>query len=165
MILEISDNDGFLALVNNEKYNSFYKEDWELKGLFNHFVEEMNRSNLIIWRTGYEGGDYKVEFNELESDKISFREFEAIIEITNGKLFLSEYGALTMAASYDSSKIPANHHSKLFIPLPNGKYSLKIKQLFEPDSFEFKYETQFEIVIKNHSKSNEDKKESIFWNQ
>ena len=39
MILEICDNDGFLALVNNEKYKLHLKEDWELEELLNHFVQ------------------------------------------------------------------------------------------------------------------------------
>ena len=123
----------------------------------------MNQRNLIIWRTGYEGGDYKVEFTETESDKKAFREFETFIEITNGKLYLSEYASLTMAASYDHSKIPSNHQSKLFIPLTNGRYFVKVRQLFEPDSFEHDYETQFEIVMKRSSESATDKINKVYW--
>ena len=59
--LKIMDNDGFLALVYPKKYVSFYKEDWELKGLLDHFISQVNNASLVIWKS--EGDDYVVEFN------------------------------------------------------------------------------------------------------
>ena len=61
------DNDGFLALVNPKKYVSFYKEDWELKGLFDHFISQVNNASMVIWKS--EGDDYVVDFNTEDSGK------------------------------------------------------------------------------------------------
>lgn len=163
MILKICDNDGFLALVNNEQYNSFYAKDWELEGVFNHFIDEMNEVCFVIWRTGYDGGNFKVLFTENKSDRIAYREFTTFIDVTNEKLFLSEYASLTMAASYETSKIPAKHQSELFVPLKNGYYSVLIRQLYEPDSIDHKYEWQFEIVLSKKNRKQHNKVSKIPW--
>jgi hypothetical protein len=44
---KITDDSGFLAIVNPHKYNSFVDENWELPQLFNHFVNEMNFATSI----------------------------------------------------------------------------------------------------------------------
>ena len=50
--LKISDDSGFLAIVNSDTYKSFVDEDWQLNQLMKHFVDEMNNMNIIFWATG-----------------------------------------------------------------------------------------------------------------
>lgn len=58
---EITDDSGFLAVVNADRYKTFVTEDWELKELMDHFIAEMNNDNLVIWGTGLENY-WKVDF-------------------------------------------------------------------------------------------------------
>ncbi len=155
MKIQIIDNDGFLAIANVSKYESYVTEDWELDELFNHFLEQMKTNSFLVWRTGWEGGTWNVEFVTKESTKEAFREFSATVEVTDEKLYLTEYADLTMAASYEDEQIPSSHNSELFIKLENGMYSVKVRQLFNPDIDEEDIEEKlnFEIVI---SQSNED---------
>ena len=159
--LKIMDNDGFLALVNPKKYVSFYKEDWELKGLFDHFISQVNNASMVIWKS--EGDDYVVDFNTEDSGKSAFRKFKSQIEVTDGKLYLTEYASLTMAASYSDSSIPSRHQSQLFIDLQNGMYDLVIKQLFETDSFDYPYDSQYEIIITKAQHKGDINVEGIQW--
>jgi len=46
----ITEDSGFLAIVNADKFNSFVSEEWELSQLLNRFVDEMNNNHLIIWQ-------------------------------------------------------------------------------------------------------------------
>lgn len=50
--LNITDDSGFIAIVNADKYFSFVDENWNLPQLLNHFVDQMNKQTLIIWTTG-----------------------------------------------------------------------------------------------------------------
>lgn len=61
--LKITDDSGFIAIVNADKYNSFVDENWELPQLLNRFVDEMNKDALIIWATGSEN-KWIVEFSD-----------------------------------------------------------------------------------------------------
>ena len=147
---QIIDNDGFLALADPSKYKPFVMEDWELDKLLNHFVEQMNEGGFLIWRTGYEGGTWNVNFIDEQSNTTSFREFNAFIKVTDRKLYLTEYADLTMAASYPEHNIPSKHNSDLYYELENGVYSVTVRQLFNPElnDEELENKTNFEIVIK-----------------
>jgi hypothetical protein len=149
MKLEIIDNDGFLALADSNKYESFVTKNWELDQLFEHFITSMNKENLLIWRTGWEGGEWNVNIVEEESDIESYREFEGRINVTKGKLYLTEYADLTMAASFREHSIPSKHNSNQYIELENGRYSIKIRQLFNPniDDERLEKKSNFELVI------------------
>ena len=163
--MQIIDNDGFLAIVGSSKFNSFLTEDWELDQLMNHFVEQMNHGHFLIWRTGYEGGTWNVDFVSEQSNKESFREFEAIIEVTDEKLFLTEYADLTMAASYPDQKIPSNHNSDLYFELSNGTYSVIVRQLFNPELNDESLEsrTNFEIVLKPSNTEQKNHFQKVKW--
>lgn len=50
----ISDDSGFLGLINPAPYASFVDEDWDLEQLFQHFRNEMKKQNLLLWGTGRE---------------------------------------------------------------------------------------------------------------
>jgi hypothetical protein len=54
MELKITDDSGFIAIVDGHQYHSFVDEDWSFPDLMSHFAGEMNKENLIIWATGAE---------------------------------------------------------------------------------------------------------------
>jgi hypothetical protein len=49
VILEVTDDSGFLALVDPDAYESFVAEDWSLEQLIEHFKGEMAQGRLLIW--------------------------------------------------------------------------------------------------------------------
>ncbi len=155
MEYKITDDSGFLALVNNENYNSFVKENWELDELFNHFVNQMNENSFLIWKTNNGGGYWNLKFVRKSSNIKSFREFKSNIKVTNKKIYLSNYEDLTMAASYFNNKIPSKHNSDLYYELENGLYNITIRQLFDPNNEKLNGKSDFEIVITRNE--NEDK--------
>jgi len=161
--LSITDDSGFLAIVNADKYNSFINGNWTLLQLFEWFVDEMNRDILIIWSTGSEN-TWTVNFVNKPSDKKSFREFSKTMTVTDGQIFLTNYEDLTMSAQYENEKIPSKHNVDLCVKLDNGIYEFKIRQLFDPTHY--KHEAGgvgFEIVILSNLKAIEQKVDKVFW--
>src|SRR4030095_10823986 len=161
--LSITDDSGFLAIVNADKYNSFVNEKWTLPQLFERFVEEMNRDNLIIWSTGCEN-TWTINFVDKASDKKSFREFSKTMAVTDGRIFLTNFEDLTMSAQHEDEKIPAKHNADLYIKLDNGIYVFKIRQLFDPTHYKHEAgDVGFEIVVQSNLKTIEQKVEEVFW--
>ena len=162
--LTITDDSGFVAIVDASAYQSFVAEDWELSQLFDHFVGEMNKGHLIMWATGAEC-DWTINFVKQAAAMASFREFYSTIEVTAGKLFLTNYEDLTMAAQYADEKIPSKHNAGRCIALDNGRYLLRIRQLFDPndDSYEPEGLVQFEIVIEAETTAKMQEVDQIFW--
>ena len=161
--LTITDDSGFLAIVNPDRYHSFVDSEWELTELFSRFVDEMNQGNLIIWATGYEN-DWNVIFLNRPSNETSFREFSTTIEVTNGKLFLTNYEDLTMAAQVQDEKLPSRHNADLCLNLDNGKYEFTIRQLFDPEDYNYvaHQKINFEIIIRPDSER-QPKIDRVFW--
>lgn len=159
----ITDDSGFLAIVNADKYNSFVNEEWTLPQLFKRFVDEMNQGNLIIWSTGSESRG-TVNFVNEPSRKKSFKEFSKTMSVTDGRLFLTNYEDLTMAAQYADEKVPSQHNIDLEIKLDNGIYSFKIRQMFDPANYEREAESaDFEIVVQSNTKVIPQGVDKIFW--
>ncbi|NBA75142.1 hypothetical protein GOQ04_06265 [Emticicia sp. ODNR4P] len=161
--IKISDDSGFLAIVNSESYQSFVDEDWQLTQLAEHFVNEMNNKSLVIWSTGLPS-IWVVSFVDRPIHKNPFREITSTIAVTEGKLYLTNFEDLSMSAQFEEVKIPAPHHTDLAITLENGLYNLTIRQLFDPQAYTFDPdgEVGFEIVVQKTLKETE-KKEGIFW--
>jgi hypothetical protein len=165
--LEITDDSGFLAIANSEKYNAFVSENWELTELVSRFVEEMNKENLIIWATAMGGGEWSVAILDKATNKKAFREFNKSIVVTNGQLCLTNYEDLTMAAAYANEKIPAKHNFDLIIPLNNGRYVFTIRQMFDPEDYDYEAEGKinFEIVIKRNDTPTQNVENVFWWNE
>ncbi|MEL0650670.1 hypothetical protein V6246_04500 [Algibacter sp. TI.3.09] len=163
MNLKIIDNDGFLALVDSNKYKSFITEDWEFEQLTSHFIEQSNKGHMVIWRTGDEGDEWNIRIEKEKTCKDCFREFETKINVTDGQLFLTEYADLTMSASYHNSKIPSKHNSDLNIQLDNGLYNVIIRQLFNPDIYYSETKVHFEIVFRKTETNKIDNINKIMW--
>ena len=162
--LRITDDSGFLGIVNADKYNSFVREDWQLPQLLERFVDEMNNDNLILWCTGSQN-NWTVHFASKPSGIKSFREFYKSLEVTSGKLFLTNYEDLSMAAQYQDEKIPAKHNAGLSIELVNGLYEFQIRQLFNPEDYNYDPEgkVNFEIVVRTDSNKKFQRVDNVFW--
>src|SRR3546814_9564220 len=121
-----------------------------------HFVDEMNNKYIIFWATG-SAYEWTVSFVDKSSNKKAFREFTSTINVTDEKLYLTNYEDLTMSAQFEDTKIPAKHNSDLIIKLENGLYNLTIRQLFEPEDYDYDADgnVNFAIVMQKTDKETE----------
>lgn len=164
-ILEISDDSGFIGVANYERYNAFISADWDFKMIERRIIDETNSNNILFWATGLEN-IWKVKLGTETSNLKSYREDKGVIEITNGKLHLTNYDTLTMAAQFEDIMLPESHDEDLFIELENGKYLVTIRQLFNPDEFERNIDNiDFEVIFMKLEKGKEiyNNINKIFW--
>jgi len=130
----ISDDSGFIGIINVGKYNAFVKEDWQFNDLRQRFIREMNRASLLLWSTGLEGVWNVRIATASEADK-PFRTIKGFINVTEGELFLINYEDLSMAAMYEDEELPQPHNADLKVQIENGAYSVIVNQLFDPEKF------------------------------
>jgi hypothetical protein len=151
-IFKISDDSGFMGLVNVDKYDSFVNKNWEFNDLRQRFIQEMNRSNLLFWSTGQEGL-WNVKITSDKAEHSPFRTIKGQIKVTDEKLFLINYEDLSMAAQFEDVKLPQKHNADLGLKIENGNYNIAVNQLFNPDSFRLDDSDglHFEIVIEKVS--------------
>ncbi|SHM14423.1 hypothetical protein [Mucilaginibacter sp. OK098] len=172
MRLKINDDDGFIALVNNANYKGFVDDDWQFDQLMTHFVDQMNVGNIVVWQTSNNGGgNWLVSFQGQPSSIQAFRQFEQLINVTTGELFLTNYSDLTMAAQFSDASIPAAHNTALKIRLDNGWYKLTVRQLFDPDNnlqyfdIETDENISFEIIIAPSLEFVQQPVSDVYWHE
>ncbi|TXK84670.1 hypothetical protein [Paenibacillus sp. N3.4] len=142
---EITDDSGFLGILNPHTYISFVDENWQLEQLINHFKHQINNKNLLLWGTGSEG-TWRVEVNNKMTERTGFRDIEGIIEVTDNKLCLINYESLTMGAQFSDVILPEDHLKDCIFEISNGLYICRIIQMFEPEeSYDDKSEVHFII--------------------
>jgi hypothetical protein len=164
MNIEISDNDGIIGIVNTYEYNSFVDEDWQLEQLKNHFIQEMNNQNLIVWQANnLGGGKWNIEVVQENSKNNCHSEFSKTIKVSNGMLNIVNYTDLTMAAQFQDEKLPSKQNASKAIFLENGWYNLTIRRMFNPDTEIDETKTSFEIVTKKITETEKSDTEKIFW--
>jgi hypothetical protein len=86
---KISDDSGFLGLVNVDKYDSFVNEDWDFNDLQERFIQEMNRSSLLFWSTGQERL-WNVRITTDKEEHKPFRTIRGEINVTDSRLFFNK---------------------------------------------------------------------------
>jgi hypothetical protein len=96
-LYEVTDDSGFLALLDPAGYPSFVAAAWTLAHLVQHFKREMKAGRLAVWGTGREGC-WRGEVRFRHSSDTGFREFTMRLRATGGHLLLTNYESLTMAA-------------------------------------------------------------------
>lgn len=131
-MFEVTDDSGFLALVDPESYVRFVDEDWTLNQLVAHFKAEMSNQRLLIWGTGSEGF-WRVEVSRARTTSNAFREIVGPITASSGDLLLTNYESLTMAAQFRDVPFPEEHDKDLIFSLPAGTYNCRVLQLFDPE--------------------------------
>lgn len=165
-ILQMSDDSGFLGIANYDKYDSFLSPNWDFEMMQEKIVNEMNSHHLLFWGTGMENV-WKIKIDTKDTTQDVFREERGVIEVTNKKLYLTNYETLTMAAQFGHIKLPEKHQENLSIELPNGKYMIKFRQLINPNNLTPNSEVfDFEIIlskISNMSEIHVNNFRKIFW--
>lgn len=162
--LEITDNSGFIGVVNNDKYSGFVDEDWELEDVLKQFTNQTNEGNCVIWSTG-EPNLMNVYVLDEASKSKPYRETQSIIRVTNEKLWLVNYTDLTMVAQFKDSKIPSTENSDLEIPIANGVYKLTLRQMFNPKDYNWEAPPKpcFEIVFNVFDGNVENEFKDVIW--
>ena len=166
--LKIVDDDCMIAIVNADKYNSTlqpHREQWTW-GELKEFLLKTNRTNLIIWQTGIEE-EWTVEIVKSPTRKKAFRQFEQFIEVSNEKLFLISWGDLTGTLQFEDAKLPNEWNKDLIIPLDNGTYRVTVKQLFDPEDYDYDPEgkVNFELCFEPQSEILSTLVDKIAWTE
>lgn len=55
MLIEVTDDSGFLALVDPAAYVGYVAHDWDLPRLLRVVAAQMQKRHLLLWGTGSEG--------------------------------------------------------------------------------------------------------------
>jgi hypothetical protein len=155
----VYDEDGYIGLVNADSYTSFVDSDWQLDQLFHHFSTAMNEETLIVWETAPGGGAWNVDFLEAPSEQQAFREFGHTIVVTDGRLYLTNYTDLTMAAQFEDSVVPDQANAALYVELPPGRYHCLVRQMFVPEE----EGDRFEIILQPTEQKSAPVTD-VFWN-
>lgn len=127
MNLQVTDDSGFLALVDPDAYAGFVAEDWALDDLVAHFREQMASRRLLIWGTGQEGC-WTVQVLRSRRGRAGLRELAGSIVASKGRLLLTNYESLTMAAQFRDVRLPEAHQADLVLEVPPGSYRCRIVQ-------------------------------------
>ena len=156
MKLTISDEDGFVAIVNNERYQTFVDVDWQFEQLIEHFKNQIKQHYLVLWQTNeWGGGVWNIEVIQDVSLLAGQHQFKQLIQVSNQKLYFSNYTDLTMAAQFEDQRIPSKDNQQLFVELANGLYQITVSNLFEKDGDELDEEfdedaIHFQICIESY---------------
>lgn len=145
-MLEVTDDSGFLALVVPAAYKTFVDSDWTLDQILAHFKAQMGRHSLLIWGTGLEGL-WKVDVRLKESKAKGFREVSGTLQVVGGSLLLTNYESLTMAAQFEDVTLPEKHQEDLLVSLPDGQYTCRIIQMFDPKQEESAGDDKPDFVV------------------
>ena len=133
MLFKITDDSGFLALVDPDAYDGFVGSDWTWDALQDHFVREARAQHLLAWSTGMEHvWSIDVLFQPVELT--GFREVNGSIIASQGRLLLTNYESLTMAAQFADVTLPEAHERDQILSVPPGTYDCRIIQLSDPAS-------------------------------
>ena len=114
MKLQVTDDSGFLALVDPDAYSGFVAEDWALDDIRARFRREMAARHLLIWGTGQEGS-WTVDVSLSGPAGAGIREVTGSIVATNGRLLVTNYESLTMVAQFNDVALPEQHESDLVV--------------------------------------------------
>ena len=132
--LEVTDDSGFLALVDQHAYQGFLSADWTYDTLFAHFRAAMAERSMLLWGTGRED-TWTVDVVVGRPVQLTgFRRETGPIRVSAGQLHLTNYESLTMAAQYPDVRLPEPHERDLVFDVPSGLYDCEIVQLEDPDS-------------------------------
>jgi hypothetical protein len=121
----IVDDSGFLALIDPDAYRSFVAEDWTYPEIMQHFTQEMQERHALIWRTESENM-WRVLVQFHPATGVGAPEFVGPIGATHGRLLLTSYESLTMAAQFADVTLPEPHEQDQLIMLAPSMYRCRI---------------------------------------
>jgi hypothetical protein len=130
---EVTDDSGFLAIVDPDAYQGFIREDWTLDLLLEWFASEMAARHLLIWGTGLEK-IWEIHASFQPTGVSGFREISGSIASSRGRLLLTNYESLTMAAQFADTSLPQSHERSNLLQVQPVLYDCRIVQLSDPDT-------------------------------
>jgi hypothetical protein len=125
--LEVTDDSGFLALVDPDAYAGYVAQEWTLDDVIERFQQEMAARHLLIWGTGQEGC-WTVEVLPHVHPAAGAREVSGSIVSSRGRLLVTNYESLTMAAQFQDIVLPEAHQRELLFHVSPGSYLCRIVQ-------------------------------------
>ena len=125
--LQVTDDSGFLALVDPDADEGYVGREWQLDDLFARVRDQMAARRLLIWGTGSEG-HWTVGVSVGHDGPSGVREVTGSIDASKGRLLLTNYESLTMAAQYQDVILPQDHEADLVIAVRAGPYQCRIVQ-------------------------------------
>ena len=131
MIFRVTDDSGFLAIIDPDVYRGFVHANWTTEMLREHFARELAARRLLIWSTGLECF-WKIEVSLQRTGTTGFREVTGGIIASQGRLLLTNYESLTMAARFPDVSLPQAHERGDVLSLPPGAYNCRVLQLSDP---------------------------------
>ena len=166
--LKIITDDSIIAIANTKKYNETLSNqtNWTWRQ-FNNFILETNKDNLVVFDTSWEN-EWTVEFLiNIETDKAYFRKFEQSIEVTDQKLYLINWTDLTSSLQFKDTKLPDEINKEIKFDIENGFYKVVVKQLFNPEDYEYEAENKINFIVELFSQSENPnvKADSIIWTE
>jgi len=129
---KITDDSGILALIDPDAYEGFVDADWSIEAIKAHFMAQAARSRLVLWGTGAEWV-WPVEVRFARSNVQGFREFESSIESSKGRLLVTSFDSLSMAATYPDVTLPEPACRDDVFTVPPGRYRCRVIQHLDPD--------------------------------
>ena len=124
--LEITDDSGFLALVDPDAYQGFIG-DWDYDSIMERFQREMAARRILVWGSGQEGC-WTVEVSLTPRDLRGDREAVGSIVSSKGRLLVTNYESLTTAAQFDDATLPEPHQQADVVDVPPGPYRCRVVQ-------------------------------------
>jgi hypothetical protein len=125
--LQVTDDSGFLALIDPDAYSGFVTHDWDLDDVVDRFRREMAARHLLIWGTGVEGC-WTVEVSLEARPEAGAREVVGSIVSSRGRLLVTNYESLTMAAQFEDVTLPEPHQVNDVLDVTPGTYRCRIVQ-------------------------------------
>jgi hypothetical protein len=126
----VNDDSGFLALVDPDAYRGFVDENWERAQLLERFEEQTRLGRLLIWETGEENR-WRVRVALEPVDVAGYAEIAGTIVSTEGRLLLTSYDSLTMAAQFEDVTLPEPRERNQVMDVEPGTYRCRIIQLHD----------------------------------
>jgi hypothetical protein len=146
MLLEVTVDSGFLAVIVPATYEGFVDRDWEFHQLLGHFHAQMARRSLLLWGTGLEGF-WRVDVRLSPSGIQGYREISGPLHVVGGAVLVTNYESLTMAAQYADVRLPQQHERDQLVELPDGEYVCRVVQMFDPEEAESAGADQPDFVL------------------
>lgn len=134
-LISISDDSGFLGIIDPAKYQGFVAEDWTFGSIQQHFIDQMHNGSILFWATGMEGNWRMRVTTSLipNNEPSSFRTIDGQIVVTDHHLLVVNYETLAMAAQFKDICLPEPHLAYCRFEIPNGRYQCRVAQKHDPD--------------------------------
>ena len=131
--MHVTDDSGFLAIIDPDAYRGFVSASWTWDTIHEHFRREMRDRHLLIWGTGLENC-WSIEISFQPTRAKGFRESVGSIAVSQGRLLLTNYESLTMAAQFSDVVLPQAHERENVLKVSPGFYAVRIIQKSDPNT-------------------------------